>query len=301
MTQHIHGTIITHYGVAANNRGENEGNVTTLQKILWKGLTHTTVSAEAIRYAIRLHWQHKFEETSDPLYEVNRVWREDSGDFEIQNQAFSAERYADDDAMGYMDAKAAKEENGNSDKKGGKVTGGSATTRRGPLEVTRAVSLTPFNGETTFNARGGKKGSTSLYATEVHATSYQYSFSLTPDALKKAERAIGVIDAVCSLSSVGGNQGRFLFDFSPALCIFRVTEDPAPRVLYAGKAPSEGQDVSLALLVKRIQSGDIDAAELYVGGELLSAEEKSQLSALGAFAAFGSRQAANRALEALHI
>jgi len=29
----------------------------TLQKILWRGEVHTPVSAEAIRWAIRWHWQ----------------------------------------------------------------------------------------------------------------------------------------------------------------------------------------------------------------------------------------------------
>ena len=32
MTFHLYGNILTFYGVAANNRGENQGNITTLQK-----------------------------------------------------------------------------------------------------------------------------------------------------------------------------------------------------------------------------------------------------------------------------
>ena len=54
MTFHLYGNILTFYGVAANNRGENQGNITTLQKLLWQGETHTVVSSEAIRWAIRL-------------------------------------------------------------------------------------------------------------------------------------------------------------------------------------------------------------------------------------------------------
>ncbi|HMW03361.1 MAG TPA: type I-B CRISPR-associated protein Cas7/Cst2/DevR, partial [Acidobacteriota bacterium] len=57
MTFHLFGNVLTRYGAAANNRGENEGNITTLQKLLWKGQVHTTVSAEAIRWALRYHWQ----------------------------------------------------------------------------------------------------------------------------------------------------------------------------------------------------------------------------------------------------
>ena len=51
MSKHLFGLVVTPYGTAANNRGENEGNITTLQKILWKNEVHTTVSAEAIRWA----------------------------------------------------------------------------------------------------------------------------------------------------------------------------------------------------------------------------------------------------------
>jgi CRISPR-associated protein Cst2 len=55
MGKHLFGLIVTDHGTAANNRGESEGNITTLQKILWNGEVHTTVSAEALRWAIRYH------------------------------------------------------------------------------------------------------------------------------------------------------------------------------------------------------------------------------------------------------
>lgn len=58
MSLHIFGAIVTGHGCAANNRGETEGNITTLQKLLWKGQVHTTVSAEAIRWALRYYWQN---------------------------------------------------------------------------------------------------------------------------------------------------------------------------------------------------------------------------------------------------
>ena len=43
MSKHLFGLVITPHGAAANNRGENEGNITTLQKLLWNGEAHTTV------------------------------------------------------------------------------------------------------------------------------------------------------------------------------------------------------------------------------------------------------------------
>jgi len=53
MSLHVFGAIVTANGTAANNRGLTEGNITTLQKLVWKGHVHTTVSAEAIRFALR--------------------------------------------------------------------------------------------------------------------------------------------------------------------------------------------------------------------------------------------------------
>jgi len=302
MTKHIHGTIVTQYGVAANNRGENEGNVTTLQKLIWKGQTHTTVSAEAIRYALRLQWQRIFEETGETLYEVNRVWDSNVGTSNFQDQSFSSERFMDDDVMGYMDAKAAKAEG--SDDGATKPTRkdklkGTATTRRGPLEVTRAVSLTPFNGEVTFSAKSGEKSNTSLYAAEIHATRYQYSFSVTPTALKQSDRVVGIIDGICELNNVGGNQGRFLYDFSPALCVFRVTDDPAPRILYVADSDDKGEELTLDTLIQRIEAGDINASEVYVGGGSITASDCKRLESLGATVCQGIKQTAQKVKEAL--
>lgn len=298
MTRHVHGTVVTQYGVAANNRGENEGNVTTLQKILWKGQTHSTVSAEAIRYALRLQWQRIYEDTQNPLYQVNRVWDDQAGTSTFQDQSFSAKQFMDDDVMGYMDAKAAKAEGSDVDKTA-KGLKGTTTSRRGPLEVTRAVSLTPFNGEVTFNAKSGIKGNTSLYVAEIHATRYQYSFSVTPDALADPERIFGIVDGICALSNVGGNQGRFLYDFSPDLCVFRVTEDPAPRILYVAESVENSKDVSLGALLRRIGSGDVNASEMYVGGGYLSAQDRSELAAAGVSVFNGIKQTADKVKEAV--
>jgi len=35
MSIHIHANLVTPFGTAANNRGETDGNVTTLQKLVW--------------------------------------------------------------------------------------------------------------------------------------------------------------------------------------------------------------------------------------------------------------------------
>lgn len=103
MSFHLFGNILTGYGTAANNRGENEGNITTLQKILWKGEVHTTVSAEAIRWALRYYWQ-----TAGNGDEVNRRWDDDANDNIWQDQNFDDNKFIDDDVLGFMRAEGAK-------------------------------------------------------------------------------------------------------------------------------------------------------------------------------------------------
>jgi CRISPR-associated protein Cst2 len=260
MSKHLFGLIATPYGIAANNRGENEGNITTLQKLLWHGEIHTTVSAEAIRWAIRYYWQRQG-------LPVNREWLESDNDHRWNDPRWLAwtdpagkgkdkPRLIDDDVLGYMVAEASKDDG--SDKPG------SAIKRRGPLEVTRAISLTPFAGDITFNAKSGNKTNTSLYGTEVHATRYQYGFGLTPQHLHTAAHARQVVEAIAGLSEVAGNQSRFLFDFSPEAVVFRWTDDFAPRLLYGFAAAGE-KKLDLPSVLGRLAVGDLDPAELVVG------------------------------------
>src|SRR5947209_14128665 len=210
MTLHVFANFVTPFGTAANNRAETEGNITTLQKLLWMGETHSTVSAEAIRFALRRRLADADKNGT------NRTWNEDlrrnewrSGrdvDAEFArwlDTAYSG--FIDDDLLGVMAAEAGKEEaegteadeadaEAKKEKSGRtKKPKGTATTRRSPLEVTRAVSLTPWPGDVTFNAASpmatpsaAKKGTENPvpYGTEVHATRYQYGIALTPERLR---------------------------------------------------------------------------------------------------------------------
>src|SRR5579862_7096914 len=186
MSKHLFGIVVTPHGTASNNRGETEGNLTTLQKILWKGEVHTTVSAEALRWAIRYVWQ----EGNHPL---NRTWDETSHVHTWRDPRFSGDAgdFLDDDVLGFMSAEAAKQETeATSQDAGGKRprARGTTTVRRARLEVTRAISLTPWAGDVTFNAAsiGATPAASSTgrdpvpYAAEIHATRYQYGFALTP-------------------------------------------------------------------------------------------------------------------------
>ena len=96
MTHHLHGNIITSRGVSANNRGETEGNCTTLPKLFWGDELRVASSSESIRWAIR----HFFQNTDEGS--VNRVWNEEEQTFNWQDKDFDPKKYIDDDVMGYM-------------------------------------------------------------------------------------------------------------------------------------------------------------------------------------------------------
>ena len=154
MSLHVFANIVTPYGTAANNRGETEGNVTTLQKLIWMGLPHTSISAEAIRFALRRLLASQEEKGTNRTYnEDTRVneWKE--RDFASWNSDGTT-GYIDDDLLGYMSAEAAKDNAGDEVPeteaapeaeqagKRGKPKAkpkakGTATVRRGVLEITR--------------------------------------------------------------------------------------------------------------------------------------------------------------------
>ena len=264
MSLHVFANFVTPFGTAANNRAETEGNITTLQKLVWMGETHSTVSAEAIRFALRRRL------AAADKRGTNRKWDEDDRNNIWEDWAFkgweseNGETFIDDDLLGFMTAEAAKEEG----------EAGSANVRRAVLEVSRAVSLTPWMGDVTFNAASPgatpsaqKKGSNPVpYGTEVHATRYQYGIALTPERLRDKSRAAKAVEALCNLGTVAGNHGRFLFDFSPDAVIIRITDDPAPRLLYCFDTPDAGKTIAATRLAKRVADDDIDPKELIIAG-----------------------------------
>jgi CRISPR-associated protein Cst2 len=247
MTMHLFGTALTAQAVAHNNRGESEGTVSTLQKVIRNGDLYSTVSSEAIRYGLREGW------LADSQLKLNRkvshnesVW----ADKEFKEPA----DFIDNDVLGYMHAK--KE----------------TLSRRGILEISRAVSTTPWPG--TVSAHFASPGSNPAvaadnpipYQCEVHDTRYQYTFALTPDALLKDKkiRTEKTLLAIQNLRRPAGNHARFLFDFAPEAIILRWTPDPAPRLMFCFEQGEEGR-LSLAKLVARVKGGDIDPKELAIG------------------------------------
>ena len=206
--------------------------------------------------------------------------------------------FIDDDLLGFMLVKGAAQE-------GHK---GTKTARRAVLELTRAVSLTPWPGDVTFNAASPgatpsaqKKGTNPVpYGTEMHATRYQYGFAMTPTrlAVDEAKRAAAGLRGLCALGEVAGNHGRFLFDFSPESIVFRFTQEAAPRILYSF-AEEDGR-VGAAELLRKVSAGDVKADELVIGGAIVDALAKEEQRLLeGAQRVPGVRAACEAACERL--
>ena len=258
MARHLFGTILTPHGIASNNRGEAAGNVATLQKVIKDDGLFTTVSAEAIRYAIR-------EAFTEAGKDVNR--KITSGGSEWRDPKFEEwESHLDDDLLGFM------------------LPNKDTVKRRGRLEISRALSTRPWPGDVVFNAAGvgaQSSGNTNPipYGTEVHATRYQYSFALTPEALADRSRAIDALESIRDLHRVAGNHSRYLYDFSPDAVVLRWTHDPAPRLMYCFEQDELG-GVTAESLFARVGSGDIDASEVVVGGPAALAL-RDQLAAAG--------------------
>jgi CRISPR-associated protein Cst2 len=257
------------------------------------GDTHSTVSAEAIRFALRRRLG--LVETT------NRTWDEDERNNIWADSAFKGwdtddgKTFIDDDLLGFMTAEAAKaeaEDAGESaePKEKKKKEKGTANVRRAVLEVTRAISLTPWGGDVVFNAASpgatpsaAKKGTQNPvpYGAEVHATRYQYGIALTPERLRDKSRAAKAVDALCNLGTVAGNHGRFLFDFSPDAVVFRLTHDPAPRLLYCFGTKDDGKTVTADMIVARLNAGDVVASELIAGVSDLNSSVAKQLADAG--------------------
>jgi CRISPR-associated protein Cst2 len=299
-TFYLYGTVLTGVSVAANNRGDNIGNTTTLQKVFLRDQLHTSVSAEAIRFAIR----YRFQLEGLP---VNRQFDGERLVYEDEKRAYwkgEGTPYIDDDLMGFMDAAAAKQEQEeeteseeSTGKQPAKKAKGKTTRRQSPLAIARAVSLRPYRGELSFNAVSGEKekGKLSLYSAEMHTTEYQYSFGLNlGDVLSKANIR-HLIDAIVDLPQVAGNHARFAYDFSPASLVLRLTSSHSPRIQQIFEYDEATASYRLDKLIQQARSGDIPASEIMIGGEAANTEAGKQLLALGAFVSPGVRETAAEA------
>lgn len=304
-THYLYGTILTGEAVAANNRGDNIGNTTTLQKVFHQDDVHTSVSAEAIRFALRYRFQLEDPGTVNRSYDIAsgklEYIDEKRRDWNPQEDVF-----IDDDLMGFMDAEAAakeKEEELETEeetvvtKSRKPKPKGKTTKRQSPLATGRAVSLRPYRGEISFNCVSGEKikGKLSLYSAEMHTTEYQYSFGLNLSDVVKKKHISSLIDAIIDPPAIAGNHSRFAYDFSPASIVLRVTNTHSSRIQNCFEHDELNRTYTINRLIQRVEAKDIPASELIVGGEVAISEEGEKLKSLGVAVLPGVYAAANEA------
>ena len=315
-THYLYGTILTNEAVAANNRGDNIGNTTTLQKVFHQDDLHTSVSAEAIRFALRYRFQLQEMQT-------NRTYNPETGKVKFKDDKWTdwkpgADVFIDDDLMGFMNAAAAakESEDENADasatpdaddsapvatKGKAKKAKGTAYKRPSPLAVGRAVSLRPYRGELSYNStvrkedKEGKAAGLSLYNAEMHTTEYQYSFGLNLGDVINKENIAHLIDAIVDPPPVAGNHARFAYDFSPTSIVLRVTNEHSSKIQNCFEHDEDNRTYTVERLIQRIKSGDVPATELIVGGELAATPEGERLKELGVGVHAGVRAAADEA------
>src|SRR6266850_2318871 len=305
-THYLYGTVLTAEAVAANNRGDNIGNTTTLQKVFHQDDLHTSVSAESIRFALRYRFQLE-------NLKVNRSYDPEAGKLNFEDEKRTTwnpdgDVFVDDDLMGFMDAAAAQAEKETEEVEAGgegetkakapkKRAKGKTTKRPSPLAIGRAVSLRPYRGELSFNAVSGEKvkGKLSLYNAEMHTTEYQYSFGLNLDDVIKKENIGHVVEAIIDPPQVAGNHARFAYDFSPASIVLRVTNAHSSKIQNCFEHDEESRSYTVERLIHRVESGDVPADELIVGGELATTAEGKKLESLGVTVFPGVKSAANEA------
>jgi CRISPR-associated protein Cst2 len=312
-THYLYGTILTGEAVAANNRGDNVGNTMTLQKVFHQDDLHTSVSAEAIRFALRYRFQLEG-------LKVNRSYDPEEGKLNYEDEKRTkwnpnnGEVFIDDDLMGFMDAEAAKQEREDEEPemaesgeqkagRGRRRAKGTTTKRPSPLAIGRAVSLRPYRGELSFNAVSGEKtkGALSLYGTEMHTTEYQYSFGLNLSDIVQKEHICHLLDAIIDPPPIAGNHARFAYDFSPASIVLRVTSAHSSKVQNCFEHSEEQRTYTIARLLHRVASGDIPASELIVGGEVSTTREGEQLRGLGVTVLAGVQAAADEARQRIAV
>jgi len=288
MSLHVYATVVTPEGVASNNKGESEGNTGCLQKITVKTGESTCKelvinSSPAIKFAIR-------EDFTEKGLSVNRTYNKETDDFEYKDDARVSwnekdkGKYVDDDVLGFMVTK----ERESKDKKG------TCAKRKGALDMCRALSLSEFEGDRVFGAKAGSKSDTSLHNSEVCYTRFQYTSGMTPESLARKENATESIDSIICLNHVGGNHSKDYYDMSPESIIFRMTHDPAPRIMNIYRTGEDGE-VTAPNLVRLIKSGDVKASEIYIGGPLANDDDIKSIEGIHLFG--GVKQASKKFIE----
>lgn len=286
--RNIYLSILTAPVLAANSRGENEGNEGTIQTVVFEGEQRSLVKSEPMRYAMRQHIQDQFEERL-----LNRIHREDHfveyadpdmlrlQEYEaasVKDRESLPKPYVDDDFLGGFKT-VGKAKTGSK----GKAKDGASSGRRGPLQVSPAISTAPWYGDvlSSFASPGAQRHSkgedsteegkgdgkdkgvySTPYGQQVHYTQYCYNVCLEVDRVLVPERIPLVLRTLIDLGTVGGNQSRYFNEYHADAIVVRVTDDLSGKINYC----FDSGGAFTPRFRERVSSGRIDSSSLYLGG-----------------------------------
>lgn len=256
--------------LACNNRGENVGNIQTLQKITTASGARSVLSGFTLKRAIRDRmqaegasmWRRSVESSPDnpPGY----LYGPDGSPVMKTAKPSHPDAYDDTALFGYMV----------------QAKGDSESTRsRGRVEMTAALSTTVWTGDQGF-AQGANASEAQLapFSYERHFTRYIWAFSADLDGLSKRLGALSRMVGTLSHLRVGGGHGAHASELIPALLAWRVHREPGLGGLYPGlvDVPVEG-DVSVSLFTRRWNDLGIEPKVAGLGTGVPLAEGLAQI------------------------
>lgn len=266
-------TVLTYAAPSSNYRGESEENRTVLQKITKNGTEYTVISPESMRNALR-----EILATYGLPMNRRRLDNEDQLAVEFKEHPH-AEKYADDFLFGYLvaDAKSMPKDR--------------PAKRDSVLRMNMAVALTPYRFDATFHQSPMNAGESpwknspksALLHREVAHTAYQYPLALSTRDVAQSKEGAGwarsLLRAIGELSNVAGGHARSYFEMAPRSVVARTTTQ-----LVAGFDTYGFNDRGEFPELKRVKTGDLPGAEMWLGGELvrqMSADDRAAFEAKG--------------------
>lgn len=299
--KYIYACVSTPWQLASNNRSETDGNLSMLPKVHDGKKWRTIVNSDSLRLGLRMGTQHETDRRPLPVSlggktlsamtnrRIDPVEKKSShrdGDYEVTGSMLAGQEtdvyYRDDILFGYMSAKFAK----------GEDKAGKCSKRKGAVNVSPAISLTPTLQETlnhfaTPGAGAGDNGNKTNkvtaadgadpgkahcvpHAEEVHYTSYNYWLGIDTTMLsflddESVKQEVGlVLRQVKDIPPVAGNQSRYAYDFSPESIVLRAHEtDPSYKICNAFTARDGAESLS-DTFVNRF-NGDFGPDEIIIG------------------------------------
>ena len=211
------------------NYDQGTGNLQELKKITkWDGKQYTFVSRYALRYSL-LHCANKMFKDKWKLAGPKELKEDKSNVVNPEEKIYDNKKILDFpefDLFGYMITQSGENK--------------SAITRVAPVKISHALSLTPFNFDTHFNAnidlakRSGNKENINPFNLEEHRTFYVYNITIDLDRMgkldedencavgNKEERIKQLVDSIFNLKRE--IKGRFE-DLSPWLVLVGLYKD----------------------------------------------------------------------------